>query len=178
MLTEGSNQEVTFSENEFIVSKTDLKGTLTYVNRTFMKVADFSTVELLGKPHNIIRHPDMPRGAFRLLWETLQSGNEWFGFVKNRTKSGGFYWVFANVTIDYRDGEAIGYYSVRRPAPKASLREIEPLYAKMREIEARESSPAMAAAASVAYLEKLLQEKGVRYRDFILNIYTKYAQEK
>ena len=170
MSSMSSGQEVTFSENEFIVSKTDLQGTITYVNRTFMKVSDFSTLELLGKPHNVIRHPDMPRGAFRHLWETLKSGQEWFGFVKNRTKNGDFYWVFANVTIDQEDGKPIGYYSVRRPAPRGALQVIEPIYAKMREIEMGKSS-AEGAKASVAYLEQLVKEKQQSYRDFILELY-------
>ncbi len=165
-----SNQEVTFSENEFIVSKTDLSGTITYVNRIFMKVSDYSSIELLGKPHNVIRHPDMPRGAFRHLWETIKAGQEWFGFVKNRTKNGAYYWVFANVTMDYKDGEPVGYYSVRRPAPREALQVIEPIYAKMREIEASKT-PTEGAIASVAYLEALLKEKGASYRDFILNLY-------
>ncbi|GAB6034064.1 PAS domain-containing protein [Galenea microaerophila] len=170
MSSMSSGQEVTFSENEFIVSKTDLQGTITHVNRTFMKVSDFSTLDLLGKPHNMIRHPDMPRGAFRHLWDTLKSGHEWFGFVKNRTKNGGFYWVLANVTIDQKDGKPIGYYSVRRAAPRGALQVIEPIYAKMREIE-KGKSPAEGATASVAYLEQLVKEKNKSYRDFILEIY-------
>ena len=177
-MSNGLNQrEVTFSENEFIVSKTDLRGTITYVNRTFMKVSDFPSIDLIGKPHNVIRHPDMPRGAFRSLWETLKAGNEWFGFVKNRTKDGGFYWVFANVTIDYREGKPVGYYSVRRPAPKGALAIIEPIYAEMRAIESGKS-PAEGAQASMAYLETLVNEKKMSYRDFILQTYVKHATDE
>jgi aerotaxis receptor len=86
-----TNVEVRFSPDEIIVSKTDLKGRITYANRVFMRVADYSEDDLLGVQHNIVRHPDMPRGAFRHLWDTIQRGEEWFGFVKNMTAKGHYY---------------------------------------------------------------------------------------
>lgn len=89
------NNEHALREDEFIVSKTDTRGVITYCNRTFMRISGFSEAELFGQPHNIIRHPDMPRGAFRLLWKQLQAGNEFFGYVKNLCKDGSYYWVLA-----------------------------------------------------------------------------------
>lgn len=83
--------ERTLGRDEIIVSKTDTRGRLTYVNRTFMSIADYSEAELLGKPHNVIRHPDMPRTIFKLLWDRIAAGQEIFAWVKNRTKDGGFY---------------------------------------------------------------------------------------
>ena len=116
-----NNHEVVLTDNEFIVSKTDAKGRITYVNRVFMRIAGYSEQELLQQPHSIIRHPDMPRGVFYYLWKTLQEGHEFFGFVKNLCADGSYYWVFANITPDYdRDDRLMGYYSVRRkPSPQA-----------------------------------------------------------
>ena len=108
------------NDNDFIVSKTDLKGKITYCNRIFMDMAEYSEEELLGAPHNIIRHKDMPKDVFQLLWDRIQKKEEVFAYVVNRTKNNNEYWVFANVTasLDVR-GNIIGYYSVRRkPNPK------------------------------------------------------------
>jgi aerotaxis receptor len=158
--------EVFFKEDEFIITKTDPYGTITYCNRTFMKVAAISWVDAIGKPHNIIRHPDMPKTAFHNLWQTLKSGNEWFGFVKNKTAEGNYYWVFANVTLDKLGGELIGYYSVRRPAPRDAIKVIEPLYQTLKEIESQQGLD-----AAIEHLEALLADKETTYRDFILDLY-------
>ena len=116
-----TGQEVSFPPDELIVSKTDLSGRITYVNRVFMKVCNYPEEALLGVQHNIVRHPDMPRGAFRLMWDTLKGGHEFFGIVKNMTAQGHHYWVFANVTIDRRQGHPVGYFSVRRQAPTQAI---------------------------------------------------------
>lgn len=135
-----TQKEVSLSEDEFIVSKTDLKGKITYINRTFMRISGFSETELVGFPHNVIRHPDMPRGVFKLMWDTLRSGEEFFGYIKNRCKDGGHYWVFANVTTDYTlDKKPLGYYSVRRKPMPEALEYITPVYRQMLEIEASQS---------------------------------------
>ncbi len=97
--------ERTFKEDEIIVSKTDLKGIITYANRTFLDVALYREDEVLGMPHSIIRHPDMPRCVFKLLWDTIEEGNEIIAYVKNMAKNGDFYWVFAHVTPTF-NGEA------------------------------------------------------------------------
>ena len=152
--------------NDFLVSKTDLKGRITYCNQIFMKVAGYSESELLGKPHNIVRHTDMPRIIFKLLWERIQNKQEIFAYVKNKTKNGGYYWVYANVTASVDDrGNIIGYYSVRRKVNEQALPVIEDLYAKLLQAEARGGMD-----ASQKYLNNLLKEKGVRYDEFVASL--------
>lgn len=134
------NKEVTLKDDDLIVSKTDKKGKITYANRSFMQISGYSEQMLLGHPHNLIRHSDMPRGVFRLMWQMLQNGEEFFGFVKNRCLDGGFYWVFANVTADLDEhGQLQGYFSVRRQPPREALLVCEEIYRNMREIEAQYS---------------------------------------
>ena len=111
-----TNVERHLKEGEYIVSKTDLKGRLTYINRPFMEISGFSEDELLGKAHNIIRHPDMPPAAFADLWRTLQSGKPWRGMVKNRCRNGDHYWVEANANPIWENGQMIGYMSLRTKA--------------------------------------------------------------
>lgn len=162
--------EVTFAPDEMIVSKTDPKGRITYINRVFMRVSNFTEEELLGQQHNIIRHPDMPRGAFKHLWMTIQEGREWFGFVKNMTKEGHYYWVFANVTPDFEAGRIVGYFSVRRQAPRAAVAVIEPLYAEMRRVE-QEAGAARACEASIAWLTNEMTRRGTDYESFVLDLF-------
>ncbi len=157
---------VQLEESDFLVSKTDTKGRITYCNQIFMKIAGYSEEELLGKPHNIVRHPDMPRIVFKLLWQRIQNGEEIFAFVKNKTKNGGHYWVCANVTPSIDDrGNIIGYYSVRRKVNESALPVIEDLYAKLRQEEARGGMD-----ASLSYLNNLLKNKGVSYDEFITSL--------
>ena len=154
------------NDNDFIVSKTDLKGKITYCNRIFMDMAEYEEEELLGQPHNIIRHPDMPKAVFKLLWDRVQNKEEVFAYVVNKTKNNNEYWVFANVTasLDVR-GNIIGYYSVRRkPNPKA-IEIIKPIYAKM--LQAEKSS---GVEASLKILTDLLEEKGMSYDELIIAI--------
>jgi len=153
-------------KDDFIVSKTDLKGRITYTNKIFMDMAGYKEEELLGKPHNIIRHPDMPKAVFKLLWETVHNGDEIFAFVINKTKNGDSYWVYANVTPSLdKNGKTIAYYSVRRmPNPKA-LEIIKPLYAQM--LKAEQSG---GVNAGTAILTNLLNEKGVGYNELIISI--------
>lgn len=154
------------SKEDFIVSKTDLKGRITYTNKIFMKMGEYKEAELLGKPHSLIRHRDMPRAVFKLLWDTVQSGEEIFAYVINQTKNNNEYWVYANVTPSRdENGKIIGYYSVRRmPNPKA-LDIIKPLYAKMLQAE---KSGGIDAGTKV--LTDLLHEKGVSYNELIISI--------
>ncbi|QKQ25127.1 PAS domain-containing protein [Candidatus Reidiella endopervernicosa] len=133
-----NNREVKLADDEFIVSKTDIKGRITYCNRVFMKIAGYSEKELLNTQHNVVRHPDMPRSVFRFLWQTLEQGQEFFGFVKNMTSDGSYYWVFANVTPDYdRNGDLKGYFSVRRKPKQAAIDALTPVYQEMLAIEQR-----------------------------------------
>ncbi len=119
------------SEGAFIVSTTDPHGTITFVNDEFVRVSGFSREELLGQPHNLVRHPDMPAGAFADLWSTVKAGRPWQGFVKNRCKNGDFYWVDANVTPVREEGAIIGYVSIRSKPSRSQVGEAELLYGRM-----------------------------------------------
>jgi PAS domain S-box-containing protein len=157
---------IEMKEGDFIVSKTDLKGRLTYVNKIFMEMAGYTEEELLGKPHNIVRHPDMPKTVFKLLWDMVQNGEEIFAFVVNKTKNGDAYWVFANVTPSYDvNDRLIGYYSVRRKPSDKALEVIKPLYAQM--LTAEKSG---GIKAGTDLLNNLLHEKGVSYNELIIDI--------
>jgi PAS domain S-box-containing protein len=156
---------------DLIVSKTDTRGILTYVNQTFVEVSGYSEAELLGKPHNIIRHPDMPRGVFKLLWDTIAEGGEVFAYVVNRAKDGSRYWVLAHVTPTFGGyGSIAGYHSSRRaPAPSAIAR-IEAVYARMRAEEARHTKVREAAEASLALLTSVLDAEGLTYEQFVWDL--------
>ena len=165
--------ERTFDSNEFIVSKTDLKGRLTYVNKVFMDIADYNEAELIGQPHSIIRHPDMPRSVFHLLWGTVQQQKEIFAYVVNMTKSGDHYWVLAHVTPSYNlDMQHVGYHSNRRVPCRQALDTIIPLYKELRSIESKSANARTGMENAVAHLQNLLTEKGVAYDEFIFDITT------
>lgn len=173
-ITPGNN-EVLLGDSDLIVSKTCLKGNITYANRHFMAIAGFSEDELLHKPHNIIRHPDMPKGVYRLMWQALRAGEEFFGFVKNLTSDGSFYWVFANVTPDLDErGEIRGYYSVRRKPPREAIAAVTPLYKKMCEIEAS-GRGTTAIDDSMRFLTEWVESTGMEYSRVALHLY-RYGQ--
>jgi len=159
-------------DEDFIVSKTDSSGRITYANRIFMEIAGYPERELLGVQHNIIRHPDMPRGVFRFMWNTLKAGEEFFGFAKNLCADGGFYWVFANITPDYDNtGQLQGYYSVRRNPPRSALEVIAPIYQEMLAIE-KQSSVKEAPDKSLAYLYDVVNQSGLEtYNNLALKLY-------
>ena len=175
MIQVASNaKEIKLEANELIVSKTDLKGRITYANRQFMRIADFSESQLLGQNHSIIRHPDMPKGVFYGLWETLKSGNEFFGFIKNITSQGDYYWVFANVTPDHLEGKKEGYFSVRRHAPVAATKKIKMLYEEMLNIEKGRSSNS--AADSWKWLQELTKSENYNsYDEYIISLYEQHV---
>lgn len=165
-----TNNELVMREEDFIVSKTDTKGIITYANRIFIEFAGYTEQELIGKQHNIIRHPDMPRAIFKLLWSTIQSGKEIFAYVKNMSKDGSYYWVFANVTPVYDNaGTLIGYYSVRRKPKREVIPIIADLYRKMVEEEARVGTQ-HGMDASTAILMELLKQKNMSYEEFVLSL--------
>ena len=116
-----TSREVQISEHHRIVSKTDLKGQITYINKDFIEISGFSEIELLGQPHNIVRHPDMPEEAFADFWRNLKDGRPWVGLVKNRCKNGDYYWVEAHASPVWEDGQITGYLSVRRKASQAAI---------------------------------------------------------
>jgi len=131
-----TNKEKVLGDNDFIVSKTDTKGYITYCNRIFVEMAGWSRFELIGANHNIIRHPHMPKIAFKILWDLIQNKKEFFGFVKNLRKDGGFYWVFAYITPDLDlNGNIIGYTSFRKKPSRKGIETLEPIYLKLVEAE-------------------------------------------
>jgi PAS domain S-box-containing protein len=165
-----TNHEIVMRDDDFIVSKTNAKGLLTYGNEIFIEFSGFPEVELLGKQHNIVRHPDMPRAVFKLLWDTLKAGNEFNGYVKNMSRDGSFYWVYANVTPSYAaDGSLLGYYSVRRKPRKDALDFIKNIYRDMLAAE-NKSSTKDATNVSSKLLTDLLINKEVSYEKFILTL--------
>ncbi|MGZ3789019.1 MAG: methyl-accepting chemotaxis protein [Bacteriovorax sp.] len=124
------------ANGEYIVSKTNLKGQITYINRPFMEISGFTEEELIGQPHNILRHPDMPQEAFKDLWATLQSGKPWRGMVKNRCKDGDFYWVDASANPIWEGEKIVGYMSLRRKAERSQVEAAERLYSMFRQGQA------------------------------------------
>ncbi len=120
-----------YPAEERLISETDLRGIITTANASFCAVAGYTAEELIGKPHNIVRHPDMPRAAFKDMWRTIQAGQRWVGIVKNRCKNGDHYWVKAFVSPVVVDGKIVGYRSVRRKPTREEIREAEELYRRM-----------------------------------------------
>ena len=121
-----------FPADQTLISVTDLKGRIVYCNSNFISVSGFARDELLGQPHNLVRHPDMPAAAFRDLWETVQAGRQWHGYVKNLRKDGGHYWVYATVVPNVRDGKIVGFTSVRREPSREKVAAAEAQYQEMR----------------------------------------------
>jgi PAS domain S-box-containing protein len=161
--------ERTFDEDDIIVSKTDLKGKIVYANDLFLNISDYSEDEVLGQPHSMIRHPDMPRCLFNLLWSTIQSGNEIFAYVVNRTKHGDHYWVNAHVTptLD-ADNNVIGYHSNRRAPTQQAMDVIKPLYKKLVAAENNAPDRKQGLETSSQMLSDFLKEKDVEYERFVL----------
>jgi len=153
-------------KDEFLVSKTDPRSVITYANKAFIEISGYTEEELIGKPHNVVRHPDMPRAVFKLLWDTIKSGKEFWGYVKNMAKDGSYYWVLAHVTPTFdASGNIVGYQSDRRPVPDRRIltEVIEPLYAKMK---AAEASGGIEAGMKV--LKEALGDKD--YEEFIFEL--------
>ncbi len=128
-----TNVERHLKDGEYIVSKTDLKGRITYINRPFLEISGFTEEELMGTAHNIVRHPDMPPAAFQNLWDTLNAGRPWKGMVKNRCKNGDYYWVEANANPIRENGQVVGYMSLRSRPTRAQVEFAENIYRRMRE---------------------------------------------
>jgi len=133
-----TEREAPYPDGRLIVSRTDIDGIITHVNRSFVEMSGYTEAELVGAPHSILRHPDMPRAAFKDLWETIEAGKIWQGYVKNLRKDGGFYWVKATVIPNVRNGEIVGYTSVRRKPDRRKVEECIPLYASMKAKEEEE----------------------------------------
>lgn len=136
-----TQNEVPFPKGHYIVSRTDLKGIITYVNDTFVDISGFARDELIGKNHNVIRHPDMPPAAFAWLWETVKAGRPWRGVVKNRCANGDHYWVNALIVPVLKGGEMIGYMSVRTEATRAQIAQAEAFYEQLKQGAAKLPTP-------------------------------------
>jgi len=161
-----NNNEKSLDESEFIVSKTDAKGKILYGNKIFIKISGYQESELLGSPHSILRHPDMPKAVFKLLWERLHAKEEIFAYVKNLAKDGSYYWVLANVTVTLdANGNVVDLHAVRRKPSAKAMQIIPKLYAQLLQEE-----KASGMDASMKMLNTILQEKGVSYDDFIFDL--------
>lgn len=157
-------------EGDFIVSKTNPKGIITYGNPIFIEFSGYDEEELIGSQHNIIRHPDMPRSAFKLVWDTIASGKEIFAYVKNMAKDGSYYWVFTHIAPDFdHGGRIVGYTSVRRCPSRAAIAKIEPVYRQM--VQAEKAAGARdALAAGTQVLLDLLQQSGMSYEELVFSL--------
>jgi len=166
-----TQNEQLLRDDDVIVSKTDLKGRITYTNHIFRRVSQFEEDELLGKAHNLVRHPHMPRCVFKFMWQRLQSGKEIFAYVKNICKNGDYYWVFAHVTPTFDDaGNIRSYHSARRKPEAAKIRKIEAFYGKLLAEEKKYDRPKEATEKSYELLLKSLDEQAVSYDEFIFNL--------
>jgi PAS domain S-box-containing protein len=161
-----------FPRGNILVSKTTPTGVIIYANPDFCEVAGYELSELVGRPHSMIRHPDMPRAVFSLMWETLKSGREFFGYVVNRCADGNHYWVFAQVVpdVDPDTGETVSYHSTRRWAdPHACNRAME-VYRQLSEAESMERSPRAAVAAGRRALQDILTRAHMSYEEWCFSL--------
>ncbi|MDM5270657.1 PAS domain-containing protein [Sulfurovum sp. zt1-1] len=158
------NEQITLDPKRYIVSKTDPKGVITYGNDYFVEISGYKEAELIGKPHNIIRHPDMPKVVFKLMWDRIQKGQAIMAVVKNMAKDGRYYWVVTEFESkkDKLTNEITGYTAFRKAASKNAVKVIEPIYQKLLEIEAQSGLE-----ASEQYLIGFLEEKNQSYDEFI-----------
>ncbi len=160
-----------FEPDEIIVSKTDLKGCITYANQVFERISGFTEPELLGKNHNLIRHPEMPRCVFKFLWDTIEARKEIFAYVVNRCKNGDHYWVFAHVTPSFDDaGRIVGYHSNRRVPSREAIDQIKPIYAELLAEERKHSNPRKQWEASLPLLVAKLEGLGITYDELMFTL--------
>lgn len=168
--------ERTFGEDEIIVSKTDRRGVITYANDVFLRVSAYDEADVVGQPHNIIRHPDMPRCVFKLLWATLAEQREIFAYIVNLAADGAHYWVLAHVTPSFDPaGRVVGYHSNRRSPHRGAVTAAAELYARLRAEEQRHARPADAINASWRLLQDVLAERGQSYEEFVWDLTNRSA---
>lgn len=168
------DQEVVWDKKQQIVSKTDIYGTILYMNDAFEQSSEYNKMELIGKPHNIIRHPDMPKVVFKILWKQLKKGNNFHAIIKNLTRTGKYYWVITDFSINKNeDGEVSGYTSRRRAVPDSIIDTIAPLYASLLKIEKEKGEK-----AAELYFEAYLQEEiGKTYDQFVIDLFEDATRE-
>jgi PAS domain S-box-containing protein len=163
--------ERTFSDDEMIITRTDTAGRITYCNRTFMSIAGYQESELIGVQHSIIRHPAMPRCAFKLVWDVISSGKEIFAYVLNRASNGDHYWVFAHISPTFDDnGKIVGYNSARRNPSRAAIAKIEPIYKALLAEEKKYPNAKDGMMAGYNMLINLLATNGVSYDEFVFSL--------
>lgn len=161
------DKEVAWDKTKTIMSKTDLYGTIEYANEVFVDVCGYEDYELMAQPHNIVRHPDMPKVVFKVLWENIQKGNQFHGIVKNLAKSGRYYWVITNFEYSRdENGNIVNYIARRKAVPQDVItKHIEPLYKKLLQIE-----QVSGLDASEKYLIGFLEEEGLSYVELITKL--------
>lgn len=162
------NEEVKWDKTQTIISKTDIHGTILYMNDAFEEASEYNKIELIGEPHNIIRHPDMPKVAFKVLWNALKKGENFHAIVKNLTRTGRYYWVITDFTVDKNEqGEITGYTGRRKAVPNGVIEKIEPLYKTLLEIEKIKGEK-----ASELYFDAFLKEETKKtYDDFVIDLF-------
>lgn len=158
------NEEIQLDPKRYIVSKTDPAGVITYANDYFTEICQYTHDELIGYPHNIVRHPDMPRIAFKLMWETIKRGESFRAVVKNLAKDGRYYWVLTDFECrrDPKTNEIVQYTAYRKAAPRKAIETIIPVYAQLIELE-----KVGGMEASEKYLRDLFNSKHTNYNEFI-----------
>jgi len=159
--------EIKLDPKRYIVSKTDPKGIIEYGNDYFVEISGYSETELIGQPHSVIRHSDMPKTVFKLMWDRINKGQNIMAIVKNMAKDGSFYWVVTEFEpkIDPITNEIISHTAFRKAAPKEAVKTIEPIYAKLLEIEGTGGME-----ASEKYLRGFLEEQDITYDEYINNL--------
>ncbi|CAA0192672.1 Putative sensor (PAS) domain for methyl-accepting chemotaxis sensory transducer [Tenacibaculum maritimum] len=164
------DEEVTWDKTQTIISKTDPNGTILYTNEAFLQASEYSAIELIGEPHNVIRHPDMPKVTFKILWEALKKGKNFHAIVKNLTKTGRYYWVITDFTTNKdENGNIIGYTGRRKAVPEGVVERIEPLYKTLLEIEQQKGEK-----VSELYFKNYLEEEvGKDYDTFVVDLFNK-----
>ncbi|MES9844844.1 MAG: PAS domain-containing protein [Candidatus Sedimenticola sp. 6PFRAG5] len=161
---------ITLNDDEFIVTRTDTRGNIIYCNRSFLKISGYREKELLGQPHNINRHPEMPRIIFKMMWERIQAGNEFCAYIKSRCRDGSYFWGFSNITPCHSpSGELVGYQSVRRHPRTEALDVVIPLYDELLKSE-QQAGLERAMEASQKLLQSKLEAQRTDYDQFILSL--------
>ena len=166
-----TGREVFFEEKDVIVSKTDAKGIITYANETFLNISGFSEAQLIGAPHSILRHPQMPRAVFKFLWDNITTGEEVFAYVLNRAKNGDHYWVFAHVTASRdKTGKIIAYHSNRRVPTRKAVDAIAPIYQSLLDVEKAAPDPKTGLETSFKALVDFVTKTGLSYSELIFSL--------
>ncbi len=164
-----TGKEIKLDPSDILVSKTDPTGIITYANDVFIKVSGFTEKDLLGVQHSLVRHPDMPRALFKLIWDTIKSGQEIFGYIVNRCKNGDHYWVFAHLVPIYDLNDKLtGYHSTRRAPKPEAISILTPLYRQLRTIEDTDRKAGLALSSKA--LNDFVDKQKMSYDQFILSL--------